>query len=312
MADSTEWDWLWNSLAEWIIEGMLVLLDSMIWLVQNAPEPDVSKGNIWFVEQYGAMFQMGILLVLPLALVATIGAILKGGLAEVLKTYLVGIPVAILGTVVALSIITLMLRIDQAFCDALIGQLSLDYATFVDNVAGSDIGGDNVGMLFLLCVIFVFMAIGVLFLYAELIFRCVAIYMAVLFLPLGFAAYVWNGSRPWFSRLARMISALIMMKFVIVAALSFAFAAIRFSFGSLPAQNPDAGAMHIGALLAGLTAFFFAAMAGPALVGMVMGQDGVPGMGRKEWGKLSPMSADQRFARGEMGKLIPPKLRLRK
>ncbi len=300
---------IWANIAEWMTGGIVSLLDAVVGLIMNAPEPDVSGKNAWFLGQYATMFRIAALLTLPLALVATIGAILKGGIAEVMKTYLVGIPVALIGTVVALSVITFMLKIDQSFSDALMGQFQTDYRDFLQKVTSAPPDKQNAGVNFLLCLIFLFMAIAAIIMYTELIFRCVAIYLGVLFLPLGFASFVWSGSRPWYSRLSRTITGVILMKFVIVAALAVSFAMIRFSFGDMPSGNPDAMPTHIATLLAGLVAFLFASVCAPALVGVIIGQEGVPGMSRKEFGRYTPMSADSRFTRSEYASLIPPKAR---
>ena len=304
-------DDFWPTLTEWMIDAVLDCLDAMMSMIQNAPEPDVTRGNVWFIEQYGMVYQMALLLIVPLALVATISALLKGGIAELLKTYLIGIPVAVLGTVVALSVITFMLKIDQSFTDALLAQLSLDYAVFVDAVANTQTDTEDLGSLFLLCLIFLFMTLSVMFVWLELIFRAIAIYLAVLFLPLGFAAYIWRGSRSWYSRLARMIVGLVMMKFLIVAALAFGFGAVRYAFGPIPAQDADATAMHLGTLLSGVIVFAMASLSGPTILALAIGRDSIPGMDRKEFAKMTPINADQGFIRKSYGALVPKSLKRR-
>ncbi len=60
----------------------------------------------------------------------------------------------------------------------------------------------------------------------ELLLRQAAIYVAVLFLPLGFMAMVWPATAHWLRRLAQGLVAIVLSKFVIVAVMALAASAI--------------------------------------------------------------------------------------
>ena len=59
-----------------------------------------------------------------------------------------------------------------------------------------------------------------------MIIRDAAIYICVFFLPLTFVAMIWPATSRWARRLVELLVAIILAKFVIVAILSLASAAI--------------------------------------------------------------------------------------
>ncbi len=71
-----------------------------------------------------------------------------------------------------------------------------------------------------------FAVMAALALALELMVREAAVYVVVLMLPLAFAALVWPARRVWAVRLVELLVSLILSKFVIVAVLSLAGAAL--------------------------------------------------------------------------------------
>ena len=69
-------------------------------------------------------------------------------------------------------------------------------------------------------------AFGAFLLWMELLVRAAAVYVAVLFLPLALASLVWPAISHWCRRLVDTVVALVLAKFVIVAVLSLAVAAL--------------------------------------------------------------------------------------
>ena len=72
----------------------------------------------------------------------------------------------------------------------------------------------------------IILAIGAFVLWLEMIIRDAAIYICVFFLPLTFVAMIWPATSRWARRLVELLVAIILAKFVIVAILSLATAAI--------------------------------------------------------------------------------------
>src|SRR5262249_34451215 len=70
------------------------------------------------------------------------------------------------------------------------------------------------------------LAIGAFVLWFEMIIRDAAIYICVFFLPLTFVGMIWPATSRWARRLVELLITIILSKFVIVAILSIANAAI--------------------------------------------------------------------------------------
>ncbi len=95
-------------------------------------------------------------------------------------------------------------------------------------------------------------AFGAFMLWVELLVREAAVYVAVLFLPLGLASLVWPAISHWCRRLVDTLVALILSKFVIVAILALAAGAIASGGGTGFAPVLAGGALL---LLAAFTPF---------------------------------------------------------
>jgi len=95
-------------------------------------------------------------------------------------------------------------------------------------------------------------AFGAFMLWVELLVREAAVYVAVLFLPLGLASLVWPAISHWCRRLVDTLAALILSKFVIVAVLALAAGALASGSGTGFAPVLGGGALL---LLAAFTPF---------------------------------------------------------
>ena len=92
------------------------------------------------------------------------------------------------------------------------------YKNALDQSSGIPLFGVFLGAIIL--------AIGAFVLWLEMIIRDAAIYICVFFLPLTFVAMIWPATSRWARRLVEFLVAIILSKFVIVAILSLASAAI--------------------------------------------------------------------------------------
>jgi hypothetical protein len=92
------------------------------------------------------------------------------------------------------------------------------YKNALDQTSGIPLFGVFLGALIL--------AIGAFVLWLELIIRDAAIYVCVFFLPLTFVAMIWPTASRWARRLVELLVAIVLSKFVIVAILALASAAL--------------------------------------------------------------------------------------
>jgi hypothetical protein len=222
---------VFDQLYGWVAGGASWLLTRLVSLLDSTTRTDVTTA--WFARQYRLMGALAAALVVPLLLISTLSAVVRQEWRGLTRSYLVYLPAAMLGTAVAVPLVDLALRITDwmgaLFLDATRG----DVTAFADSVAaalssGATVSPAGVGGVapFLLFVGAAIIALGAFAVWVELVLRTAGIYVALFFLPLGFAALVWPSTRAWFTRLVKALAALILSKFVIVAVIALAAAAL--------------------------------------------------------------------------------------
>jgi hypothetical protein len=124
-------------------------------------------------------------------------------------------------------------------------------------------------------VISVLLIIGTVLLWLELVVRAAAIYVAVFFLPLALACYVWPATMAITRRTVELLAALILSKFVIVATLTLGAAAIH---GAPSADNAIIGSAIL--LVAAFAPFCLLRLAPVVEAGAIAHLEGVS---RRPW-----------------------------
>lgn len=281
-------------------EASVALMSAVFYMVEHSFEPDLTQA--WFRGQYGAMLAVGEMVMVPLVAAATISSILKGGLQQLMRTYLIGLPVAFFGGVVAIAFAAILQRIDQSLVAA-VSANTHDYMVRYHDHASDMVGltksvGDNAanaGPMLLEMLVFMVAALASLVLLAEMIFRSVLIYLAMLAMPIGFAAYVWSATKSWVTDTIEVAVTMIMSKFVIMFVLGSGFMMVTSSFGG-DAAGAAVGFGGIGRLIAGMVVICMASVAAPAVLAMVLAHN--PAITRKQFGQMTPMNSDRQFVRG--------------
>jgi len=268
-----------------IFDALGQLMEAAFQFVLTGSEPNLTNG--WFSGQYDIMLRIGAAVTLPVAFIATIVAILKGGLREVLRTYLIGLPVAILGAVAAVGVVALAQSIDANLTDSVSSFSSENLADYVATVKSFDTDS-QLGVLIVGFFVGMFMILALAFLWIELILRTMLIYLAVLFLPFGFAMFVWSSARRWLSTLIEIILVAVFAKFVTVAILGFGFDAVLSNLAGVAAGEDGAWNL-IGSLISGLVIITGACFAMPAILAFVLGPSVVMA-GRDEVMAKTPLS----------------------
>jgi hypothetical protein len=204
------------------------------------------------------MLSVALLLALPLVFAAALSSIIRQNAGPLIRAVFVSLPIAGLGTGVAVSITTLALSATDALCAAAsTGTSSTSHALFTQLAQTLDAGVPGAGGFGAIVVALV-VALGAFLLTLELIVRSAAVYVAMLFLPLALAGLVWPATARWGKRLAEMLVALILSKFVMVAVISLAVAALA---GGLSGQG-------LSGLLTGAALLLLATVAPFALLRM--------------------------------------------
>ncbi|MEW6474287.1 MAG: hypothetical protein AB1679_18705 [Actinomycetota bacterium] len=231
--------------ASWVASGAARLVDAAGEAISENTTVSLTgdKARPWFLDHYRRMASLAGLVLAPMLLLAALHAALTAS-GALLWRALVNLPVATLGTAAAVTVTQLLLGItDWASAelaatipgDTRSALLTVSHALIAapmpDPAGRAAVGAFGVALLGL------FMAIVALVVWLELVVREAAIYLTVVFLPLGFATFVWPALSPWLRRLFEIIVALVLSKLVIVAALALAGGALatQEGFGTLVA-----------------------------------------------------------------------------
>ncbi|MBA2577712.1 MAG: hypothetical protein H0V05_13895, partial [Euzebyaceae bacterium] len=263
-----------DQLYEWVAAAALWLLDRVLGFMQESTRPQVTAE--WFGSQFGDMVTLASLLVVPLLLVAVISAMLRGRWVEAAKSALVYLPVAALGTAVAVPLVDSGIVVTDWMSDLFLAGMADDLTAFVVSVQaamatpeGVAVGTSAGGFVAFLGALTI--ALGAFAIWVELVLRAAGIYVATFFLPLGFAGLVWPATRRWCGRLVKALAALILSKFVIVAAMALAASALGGASTEGFAAVVGGGAVMLMAAFSPLVLFRFADAVGDDMAASVAG-----------------------------------------
>ena len=217
-----------DSIARWVASGAADLLGDAGSAILSGTEVDVAggpNGGPWLAAQWRIMVTLAAALMVPMLVIAAIHAAVSGS-GALLARALANLPVAALGTGVAITVVQLALEIVDAACVALVATIPKETESFLTGLAVVLSTPSTELHPFTVALLGAVMAVLAFVLWVELVIRQAAIYLAVLFLPLGFAALVWPALGSWLRRLIETLLGLILSKLVIMAALALASSAV--------------------------------------------------------------------------------------
>ena len=245
-----------EAFARWIASGAAGFLEQAGRAIFSGTEVDLldegEDGRPWFVEHYDKMALVGLSVFAPMLMLAVLHAVFSQSFG-LLGRALANLPIAAIGTAAAVAIVGLFLGATDQASSYLAGGLGADSENFLAGIVATLVnpiavtaGGGAAG-LFGVALLGLFMAFAAFVVWLELLVREAAIYLTVLFLPIGFATYIWPALSAWLRRLVEVIVALVLSKLVIVAALSLA--------GSALAAQEGLAALVAGAGMLALAGF---------------------------------------------------------
>lgn len=215
-----------SGISQWVASGAEYLLGQIGAVLVSTTTVDL--GATWFRTHYGQMTALAGVVILPLVLVSTLQAVLRQNPGQLVRTFLVQLPLALLLGVVAIQVVILSLSATDAMSDAVAGGSGADVTHLLSGVTTGLVAAtaDPTIAGFVLLLVALLIAFAAFVLWLELLIRAAAVYVAVLFLPLALATLVWPAVSHWCRRLVETLGALILSKFVIVATLSLAAGAV--------------------------------------------------------------------------------------
>jgi hypothetical protein len=201
----------------------------------------------WFPGSFASMRDIALLVILPILMAASVGPVLRQDLRRLFRVWGIGLPVAVLSGLAGVQFVQLGLLVTDQMCLAVSGDGKALSGQFSSLMVSSLLGGAPVivGML-VSCLLIV----GTLLVWLELVLREASVYLAAFFMPLALVAFIWPATAGIAKRTIELLTALILSKFVIVAALTLGLAAVR---QGTSADDTVAGAAIL--LLAGFTPF---------------------------------------------------------
>ncbi len=215
-----------GALSSWVADGAAWLVGQIGGVLSSSTTIDLGAG--WFTAHYRTMVGLAAVVLLPLLLLSVIQAVYRQSAAGLVRVVAVQLPLALVLAGAAVELVQLALAATDALSTTISSGSGTDVQQALSQVASAlasqAAGGPAPAFVVLLGALLV--AFGAFMLWVELLVREAAVYVAVLFLPLGLASLVWPAISHWCRRLVDTLVALILSKFVIVAILALAAGAI--------------------------------------------------------------------------------------
>jgi hypothetical protein len=263
------------AIGAWVMGGAKVAMEETAKVMGHSTTPRLTTA--WFSSTYWRMAAVAAVLTLPFLFAAAVQALTRSDLALLMRAAFGYLPLALLAVGIAAPLTMLLLAATDQMCSAVSaasGNAGPRFLTRAGVLAGAVSIFD--GSAFLAFLIGLFVALGALVLWLELLLREAAVYVIVLMLPLAFAAFVWPARRVWAIRALELLVALILSKFAIVAVLTLG--------GSALGQSPFSGTTS---MLVGLVLVTLGAMAPWAMLRLVplaeMASGAVSAMHGESW-----------------------------
>ncbi len=251
-----------DAVSSWVTSGAVWLLGQIGGVLSSSTSIDL--GAPWFQAHYATMAALAAVVILPLLLLGVLQALYRQSAALLLRSVLVHVPLALLLTAVAVTLVQLGLTVTDAMCAMVSGGSSTDAGHFMATVAAAlapaVASGEPGEPTFVLFLGGIAVVAGALMVWLELLLRAAAVYVAVLFLPLALAGLAWPAISHWSRRLADTLAALVLSKLVIVAVLSLAVGALASGTGSTPSGAAASGG-GFASVLGGAALLLLAALA---------------------------------------------------
>ena len=244
-----------NGISQWVASGAEWLLAQIGDVLVSTTTVDV--GATWFRTHYSQMTALAGVVILPMLLASTLQAVVRQNPGQLVRTFLVQLPLALLLAVVAIQVVILSLSATDAMSDAIAGGSGADVQSLLSGVTTGLVAAaaDPTIASFVLLLIALLVAVAAFVLWLELLIRAAAVYVAVLFLPLALATLVWPAVSHWCRRLVETLAALILSKFVIVATLSLAAGAVSSGTAGTGAHGSGFSAVLAGGALLVMATF---------------------------------------------------------
>ena len=243
-----------GTVAKGVVDVLVGYLgEAATWLVSHIAavaglhtDPDLTAA--WFTKQLPGIEVVIEAAVIPLLLIATIGAVLRQDLRKLGRIWGVGLPVAVMTAVAGMFLARYLMAFTDTVTTAVIGQGGLKVAPALSHLTLEGLSSGAPQLVN--AATYSLAVLGAIFVWLELLLRQSAIYVVMFFMPLALATYVWPASAAVAKRAVQILVALILSKFVIFTTIALGLDALS---SASPIDQQFAGAGIL--LLASFTPF---------------------------------------------------------
>jgi hypothetical protein len=240
-----------SGVVSWAADGAAWLLGQIAGVVDRSTRP--ALGSEWYRRDYGGMAELAIALSALFLLLAVGHSIVHQDLGALLRAALFALPLSLLLTFAALTLVLLALAVTDWMTEAILANAGGDPAKAFKGIGDLFAAGPNSTLApFVVFLTAVFTAVLALVVWIELVLRESAIYVAAAFLPLTFVAIIWRTTAVWCRRLAEGLVAIILSKFAVAVAFTLAAGALgnaaKTGGGGLSAIVGGCGVLLVAAL----------------------------------------------------------------
>jgi hypothetical protein len=222
---------IFSEAGRWVASGAVWLIAQVGSAMSGTTSIDLNAP--WFGAHEAVMASLAAAVVVPMACCAAIQAVYRQSASTLLRTFLVHLPLSLLLTGVAVTLVRMALALTDAMSAAVLSSAGVDTTNLLSGLFTFLIPAASVSPVpgFVVFLGGLVVAAAALVLWLELVVRAAAVSVAVLFLPLALAALVWPSVAHWCRRLADTIVALVLSKFVVAAVLALAAGATAGGLG---------------------------------------------------------------------------------
>lgn len=199
-------------------------------LINGSTSPNVVNAN-WFGSQYRVMLALAVVISLPILLVSVAQSIVRVDAMQAIRSAFVYLPIAAVFSAVGPALAQILIDSSDWMSTVISHNAAGNAQQFMTDT-GSWLGAIGAGTVNPAAPVFgvllgaIVVVLGAFSIWLELLLRSAAIYVAVLFLPLAFAAMVWPTAGRWCRRLIEFLIAIIFAKVFIVAIIDMAAAGL--------------------------------------------------------------------------------------
>jgi hypothetical protein len=258
-------DAVMGGIVGWAASGAAWLVRTIARQVDRSTRP--ALGSAWFARRYASMRLLAVSLALLFLLAAIAHAVMRQDLVMLARSCLVALPLALLLTFAAVTLVELGLAVTDSLTAAAVGGVDGDVAKAFRDLGGALRPTAVVpGLVLFLGSILI--AVLSLVVWIELILREAAIYVAVAFLPLALAAITWPRTAHWARRLAEWIAAIVLAKLAI---------AVSFAVAGAMLAHARGGTGGLSAIFGGCAVLLIAALSPWVLLRLIPFAEQAPG-----------------------------------